>query len=853
MFITAYIPCYNGRTHLRRVLEALVAQSRIPDEIIVVDDGSTDGSAAIATEMGVGLISHMQNRGIAAARNTALKAARGDLLAGLDVDAIPAPDYLERVEAAFRRNPKSDAVCGQLIEAHSVLLPDRWRQVHMAQHHGPDWMENPRICYGSVTTVRRFALEELGGWDERYRTNHEDVDLTQRMYEEGMRAAYEPSCIARHQRRDTIESVLSGFWQWFAPRGQDLGQFDSIESLIGDRIKPVIWGIFEHRFGKDRREARPHLLGPTFLLPWWMALHDLAQLEGTAATADALIQRMQSIVGLMGGSDYVIRRATEALTGLHNCLFAERKEESSSPHATYLAAFERTARRALPTEKLRWSQIEFSLRRWDLEQRLAETSTGPMRTLLANPPWYTAERQGVRAGSRWPFTMDRRDEKPIPRYVPFPFFLAQAAEVLNGKGKPNAIVDAIAEGLSYSEFHERAVGFEPHIMVMETSAASYDNDRRVWTRLKDVLPRARFVLAGPHATARRREILQSEPHIDAVLTGEYEATLARLVELWESGGDLRSLPGLTFRDGESIVDTGRPQPVPFDEVGTADRLRLPLYNYRDRFGTLREPIAQLMSTRGCPYECTFCQWPQVFYEPRKIQRRSVERVFDEVRDLVTRYGFQTVYFDDDMFSPGGAWIEHFADLIRRNRLDFDWSIMSRADTFRPEQWALMAEAGLVAVKFGVESGDQGMVEAMGKRLSLDRVRETVRVCRELGISVHLTFTVGLPGESRQTLARTRELILELLPDSLQISRAMPLPGTTLEDWAVEHGAMKTREASALDGFLLSVLQYPGLSGEEADRFIEQTYAEYRAALAEAQAARSAGDAENIDQMETVAS
>jgi radical SAM superfamily enzyme YgiQ (UPF0313 family) len=178
--------------------------------------------------------------------------------------------------------------------------------------------------------------------------------------------------------------------------------------------------------------------------------------------------------------------------------------------------------------------------------------------------------------------------------------------------------------------------------------------------------------------------------------------------------------------------------------------------------------------------------------------------------------------------------------------------MSRADTFKPEQWKLMAEAGLVAVKFGVESGDQAMVDAMGKRLDLQRLRETMQVCRDLGISVHLTFTVGLPGESRETLAHTRELILELLPDSLQISRAMPLPGTTLEDTAMESGVMKTRDPAALDGFLLSVLQYPGLSGDDMDQFIEQTYAEYQATLARIRAETRSAD-EAVEELATTAS
>lgn len=840
MLISVYVPCYNGSAHLDELLGALEDQTRSPDEIVVVDDGSTDETADRARRAGARVITHNRNRGIAAARNSALSVARGDVLVGLDADAIPAPDYVETVARAFEGDPELAAVCGRLIEAHTTLLPDRWREVHMAQHHGLEPCESPRICYGSVTSVRKSAVHYLGGWNDKYRRNYEDVDLTERMRDAGLRTAYEPACVARHQRRDSLHSVLTGFWHWFAPRGEDAGHFDSIDALVRDRIAAVNWGIHLHRMAADLDQCRAHLVGPTFLLPWWMALHDLARVGGARDTARALLERFPEIVSSQGASDYVEERSAFQLAWLYAELFANVGSTGGSAHARYLEAFGTVARQHLPRDRFAWGRIEFSLRRQESEERLAEEWENDCRVLLANPPWYTADRQGVRAGSRWSFSMDRRDDRPIPRYLPFPFFLAQAAETLNSQRHPNVIVDAIAEGLTRDEFHERANGYEPRVVVMETSAASFENDRTVWERLRADLPETLLVLAGPHATARRTEILQTAPQVDAILIGEYEATLAAAARRWAKGEEIASLKGLAVRRRGEIIDTGRPDPVPFEQVGQADRLRLPMYNYRDTFGNLREPVAQLMATRGCPYECSFCQWPQVFYERRTIQRRSVDSVFNEIEELVTRYGFRTVYFDDDMFSPGKEWLARFVERIAGSGLKFDWGIMSRADTFGAEQLEAMAGAGLRAAKFGVESGDQEMVDTMGKRLDLDTLRRTIASCRDIGISVHLTFTVGLPGESHQTLARTRELILELMPDTLQISRAMPLPGTSLEDWAVEHGAMKTGKSAALDGFLTSVLEYPGLSGEDMDRFIEQTYADYRLKLGAAHSGRENG-------------
>ncbi len=386
--VTAYIPCFNGDRYLEPTLCAVLGQTRSPDQILVIDDGSTDQTVAIAGRQGVRVISHVHNRGIAAARNTAWRESDGDILLGLDVDAIPDPDFVERITAVFEAEPNLAAVCGRLIEANCERPPDHWRQVHMAQHYGHKVVENPRICFGAVTALRRSAIKAVGGWNERYRTTHEDVDMTDRLGRAELTARYEPGCIARHQRTDTVASVLSGFWNWFAPRGREKGHFQSWDRLIDDRIEGVTWGIFRHRFAQDLEHDRTDLLAITLLLPWWMTLHDLAELADPdatpnrtatvrerASTAAALIGSIGTVVGATGASPYVIDRMTRFLQAQLRQLFpsnspaaicnpqpAIRNLPGDTPKDEFIARLNNAAADALPSDPKIWAGIDSSMR-----------------------------------------------------------------------------------------------------------------------------------------------------------------------------------------------------------------------------------------------------------------------------------------------------------------------------------------------------------------------------------------------------------------------------------------------------------------------------------------------------------
>ncbi len=209
-----YIPCYNAAEFLARSVEGLMQQTHRADEMLIVDDGSRDATLEVAARYPVRIVKHEHNRGLAAARNTALREARNDLVAALDADCVPARDWLEKLLPHFEDSRVAGAG-GRLIEGAHKSLADRWRSAHMPQEWGGALIRNPRFLFGNNAIVRKSVVEAAGGYDESMRTNGEDVDLSSRIRARGFDLVYDPAAGVTHLRHDTTRSILDAYWRWW--------------------------------------------------------------------------------------------------------------------------------------------------------------------------------------------------------------------------------------------------------------------------------------------------------------------------------------------------------------------------------------------------------------------------------------------------------------------------------------------------------------------------------------------------------------------------------------------------------------------------------------------------------------
>ncbi len=442
-----------------------------------------------------------------------------------------------------------------------------------------------------------------------------------------------------------------------------------------------------------------------------------------------------------------------------------------------------------------------------------------LRVSLGNSPWSEPGCYGVRAGSRWPHL-----EQHGADYVPFPFFLGYATALLCREGFHARVVDGIAEGLSGETFLERVADEDPDLVVLEVSTPSASADEAMAHAVKARLGRDVCVaFCGADARMHDPSYLQRVSCLDFALRGEYETTLLHLAEVLEEQGELSSIPGLTWRDRDGVVRVNPPRPLleDLDWLPWPARDQLPMMRYRDVSLGLPMPSLQMWASRGCPYGCNFCAWPQIMYESRRYRARNPAKVVDELSAVVAEYGYRSVYFDDDTFNIGKQRMLRLCRELKDRAPAVPWGIMARGDTSDRETLEAMAEAGLQALKFGVESASQEIVDRCGKALDLARLRESVKVCKQLGVSVHLTFMFGLPGETWETARETICFALDQDPDSVQFSIVTPFPGSAYYHELEAEGKLVTRDWSLYDGYSRAVIRTDHLGADDLERVLRE--------------------------------
>ncbi len=284
------------------------------------------------------------------------------------------------------------------------------------------------------------------------------------------------------------------------------------------------------------------------------------------------------------------------------------------------------------------------------------------------------------------------------------------------------------------------------------------------------------VVSSSDSTDHYREYL--EKGADFILLGEGEQTLLELINNIRGGQqDFSTIPGLAFLQNKLPLKTpARPLMKDLDSLPLAAWDLVDIDGYRQMWMRHHGYFSlNIGTTRGCPFKCNWCAKP--IYGNR-YHARSPRHVVEELKMLKEKYGFDHIWFCDDIFGLKPGWVNEFADIVEKEGLRFRFKIQSRADLLLQENYVkALARAGCENSWMGAESGSQKILDAMDKGTTVEQIAESTRLLRQYGIRPSFFIQFGYPGETKEDIAMTIRMINTLLPDSLGISVSYPLPGT----------------------------------------------------------------------------
>ena len=432
-----------------------------------------------------------------------------------------------------------------------------------------------------------------------------------------------------------------------------------------------------------------------------------------------------------------------------------------------------------------------------------------MRTLFLQAPSFDGFDGG--AGSRY------QARREIQSFW-YPTWLAQpAALVENSK-----LIDAPPHRTTLKEVLAQVRDYD--LAVLHTSTPSFDSDVKVIEAMKATNPNLKVGLIGAKVAVQSNESLMDAPIVDFVARNEFDFTIKDVAD----GVAWSDIKGLSYRNSQGVIVHNEDRPVMHDMdtlpfVTPVYKRDLVMENYF--IGYLKHPYISFYTGRGCKSRCTFCLWPQTVGGHR-YRTRSVGHVIEEVKYILKAFPqMKELMFDDDTFTDDLPRAEAIAKEL--GKLGVTWSCNAKANVPR-DTLKVLKDNGLRLLLVGYESGNQQILHNIKKGMRVEVAERFTKDCHELGIKIHGTFILGLPGESKETIQETIKFATRINPHTIQVSLAAPYPGTFLYKQASENGWLDVDNAELINdnGIQIAPLHYPGLSHTEIFSSVEDFYRKF---------------------------
>jgi radical SAM superfamily enzyme YgiQ (UPF0313 family) len=396
------------------------------------------------------------------------------------------------------------------------------------------------------------------------------------------------------------------------------------------------------------------------------------------------------------------------------------------------------------------------------------------------------------------------------KYKPFPTRLAYATAVLKKYGYDAYMIDGMADELNRKQFIDSFKKINPDLLIWETTASSFYYDLKTLKMLKKIKPSLLTATSGYHATATYNECLKAG--YDFVIVGECDYSILDLARRLNK--EIKKFPKGVATKGHKLVLRELIQNL--DELPWPERDSLPMKKYNDP--KLKGFNIVMISTRGCPWGCSFCTVP-VYYGKPNYRMRTPKLVVDEMKYLWNKYKPDELYFDDDNFAVNEKHATDICKEIIRRRLKMNWNCMVDAKV-SDKLLKLMKKSGCSGITIGAESAVPNVLKHLGKPITREDIKRFVYTCKKLKIRTHICWVLGLPYSTKESDEETIRFALELPSDTLQFSLCVPFPGTKMYKWCQDNGYFVNKNWKSIKGNDRYIVNLPGYSYKEIEKLHE---------------------------------
>lgn len=378
--------------------------------------------------------------------------------------------------------------------------------------------------------------------------------------------------------------------------------------------------------------------------------------------------------------------------------------------------------------------------------------------------------------------------------VMIPHGLASIAAVLQKDGIQCRIIDGYAENLAIQDIADRVIAYSPFAVGITMATPVAEIVHLIAKAIKERNSSIKIVLGGAHPSILPDEVM-ADSNVDFIVRAEGDYSFLRLLRSLEKGPDIHTIEGITFREGGKAVHNKTADYIAdLDELPPPayDLLPMHLYTAPPQW-SIASPSYQLMASRGCPYNCSFC----CVGMGRQVRFKSANRVCDEIEYLIKNHKCRQIVFVDTTFPFNLKHAESVCNEIIERGLHkkIVWFTSTRVDIVNQKMLGLMRKAGCRLLTFGVESGTQRILDSVGKNITLAQIEDAVKMAHKAGIDITASYIIGLPGETRRTIEDTIAFAKKLDTLYAQFNIICPYPGTRVYDYAEKNGLLRNRKWS----------------------------------------------------------